>query len=152
MIRLTKTRLERFGNRVTVQQTNGSLQFEAAAGSCDRFVSTYVVDLLSHSDSVALFSLAHRLLIPGGRLCLVSLTPGTRLFSRLVTGTWARLYRFSPTLVGGCRPVEVQALLEAPRFQVESVQTVVAFGIPSQIVIAKRQAEERTISEEGASQ
>ena len=72
MTRLTKTRLDRFGNRVTVQQTNGSLQLEAASGSCDRFVSTYVADLLSHSDIAALFLEARRLLIPGGRLCLVS--------------------------------------------------------------------------------
>src|SRR5215470_2097206 len=77
MIRLAKTRLARFGNRVTVEQTTGSLQCEAMSSSCDRFVSTYVADLLSTSDIAALFSLAHRLLAPGGRLCLVSLTHGT---------------------------------------------------------------------------
>jgi trans-aconitate methyltransferase len=60
MIRLAKTRLERFGNRVTVEQTNGSLQFVAASGSCDCFVSTYVADLLSTSDIAALFCEAHR--------------------------------------------------------------------------------------------
>lgn len=151
MIRLTKTRLERFGSRVTVQQTNGSLQLEVASGSCDRFVSTYVADLLSTSDIAALFCEAHRLLIPEGRLCLVSLTQGTGLFSRLVTSAWARLHRFSPTLVGGCRPVAVQALLEVPRFQVEYVQTVVAFGIPSEIVIAVRHPGEQVTAEEGAS-
>jgi cyclopropane fatty-acyl-phospholipid synthase-like methyltransferase len=151
MIRLTKTRLERFRSRMTVQQTNGSLQLEAASGSYDRFVSTYVADLLSHSDITALFSLAHRLLSPGGRLCLVSLTPGTGLFSRLVTSAWTRLHRFSPMLVGGCRPVEVQALLKAPRFQVEYVQTVAPFGISSEIVIAKRHPGEQAITEEGAS-
>jgi ubiquinone/menaquinone biosynthesis C-methylase UbiE len=99
MIRLAKTRLERFGGRVTVEQTNGSLHWEAVSLSCDRFVSTYVADLLSTSDIAALFLEAHRLLIPGGRLCLVSLTHGTSTFSRLVTSLWARLHRLAPTLV-----------------------------------------------------
>jgi ubiquinone/menaquinone biosynthesis C-methylase UbiE len=152
MIRLAQARLARFGSRVQVQQTDASLQFDAPSGSYDRFVSTYVADLLSTSDIAALFCEAHRLLVPGGRLCLVSLTTGTDLFSRLIMSAWARLHRFSPALVGGCRPLELQALLEVRSFQVEYVQTVVAFGIPSAVVIAKRQPEERATPEEGATQ
>src|SRR6516225_4931780 len=91
MIRLAQARLARFGSRVQVQQTDGSLQFDAPSGSYDRFVSTYVADLLITSDIAALFCEAHRLLLPGGRLCLVSLTQGTDLFSRLVMSAWARL-------------------------------------------------------------
>ena len=151
MIRLAQARLTRFGSRVQVQQTDGSLQFDAPSGSYDRFVSTYVADLLSTSDIAALFSEAHRLLVPGGRLCLVSLTKGTGLFSRLIMSAWARLHRFSPALVGGCRPLELQALLEVRSFQVEYVQTVVAFGIPSEVVIAKRQPQARETTEERAS-
>jgi trans-aconitate methyltransferase len=56
MIRLAQARLARFGYRVEVWQTNGSLQFEAASGSYDRFVSTYVAELLSDSDRAALLS------------------------------------------------------------------------------------------------
>jgi cyclopropane fatty-acyl-phospholipid synthase-like methyltransferase len=151
MIRLAQARLARFGSRVEIQQTDGTLQFEAASGSYDRFVSTYVADLLSASDLAALFSEAHRLLMPEGRLCLVSLTTGTSLFSRLVTSAWARLHRFSPILVGGCRPLELQTLLEGSCWQLEYVQTVVAFGIPSEIVIVKWQSETRETTEEGAS-
>jgi ubiquinone/menaquinone biosynthesis C-methylase UbiE len=150
MIRLAKTRLERFGGRVTVEQTNGSLQLEAVSSSFDRFVSTYVADLLSTTDIAVLFGEAYRLLVPGGRLCLVSLTQGTGMFSRLVMSTWARLHRLSPTLVGGCRPLELQGLLEGGSFQMEYVQTVVAFGIPSEIVIAKRQPQAQATAREGA--
>ena len=132
------------------EQTTGSLQLEAESSSCDRFVSTYVADLLSTSDIAALFSEAHRLLVPGGRLCLVSLTTGTGLFSRLVMSAWARLHRLAPTLVGGCRPLQLQALLEGRSFQVEYVRTVVAFGIPSEVVIAKRQPQARATAVEGA--
>jgi hypothetical protein len=147
LIRLAQARLARFGSRVQVQQTDGSLQFDAPSGSYDRFVSTYVADLLSTSDIATRFCEAHRLLLPGGRLCLVSLTTGTSWLSRLVIGVWARIHRLAPALVGGCRPLELQALLEVRSFQVEYVRTVVAFGIPSEIVIAKR----RATAEEGAS-
>jgi ubiquinone/menaquinone biosynthesis C-methylase UbiE len=149
MIRLAQARLARFGSRVEIWQTDGCLQFEAASGSCDRFVSTYVADLLSDADIAALFSEAHRLLVPEGRLCLVSLTKGTGLVSRLVTSVWARLHQFSPTLVGGCRPLELHALLEMRSFRLEYVQTVVACGIPSEIVVAKRQPGARETAREG---
>ena len=150
MIGLAKTRLARFGSRVQVQQTDGSLQFDAHSEIYDRFVSAYVADLLITSDIAALFCEAYCLLLPGGRLCLVSLTTGTGLFSHLVVSAWAGLHRLSPTLVGGCRPLELQAMLEVRSFQVEYVQTVVAFGIPSEVVIAKRQPQARTTAEEGA--
>src|SRR5215471_1621152 len=93
MIRLAQARLVRFDSRVEVQQTDGSLQFDVPSGSSDRFVSTYVADLLSTADIAALFCEAHRLLLPGGLLCLVSLTTGTDLFSRLVTSAWTSLHR-----------------------------------------------------------
>lgn len=137
MIRLTKTRLKRFGNRVTVQQTDGSLQFEAPSGSYDRFVSIYVADLLSATDIAEVLSEAHRLLRPEGLLCLVSLTPGPTWLSRLVTGLWTGIHRLSPCLVGGCRPVELQALLSLDQWQLVFVNMVTAFGIPSEIVVAK---------------
>src|SRR5215471_15437796 len=81
MIRLAQARLAGFGSRAQVWQTDGSLQFAPASGSFDRFVSTYVADLLSASDIAAVLLEAHRLLRPEGLLCLVSLTPGPAWFS-----------------------------------------------------------------------
>ena len=139
MIRLAQARLARFGSRVQVWQTDGPLRFEAASGSYDRFVSTYVADLLSASDIAEMLSEAHRLLRPEGLLCLVSLTPGPTWFSRLVTGLWTGIHRLEPSLVGGCRPLELQMLLPALGWQLVSVNVVTAFGIPSEIVVAKPQ-------------
>ncbi len=138
MIHLAQTRLARFGSRVTVEQTAGSPQFEAASGAYDRFVSTYVADLLSTSDITALLSEAHRLLMPEGRLCLVSLTHGTSWLSRLVTGLWTRIHARWPTLVGGCRPVDLRKFLPASRWELVYVNIVTAFGIPSEVIVAER--------------
>src|SRR5258708_14970723 len=143
MIRLAQARLARFGSRVTVEQTDGSLQFEAASSSYDRFVSTYVADLLSASDITALLAEAHRLLMPEGRLCLVSLTHGTRWLSRLLTGLWTGIHRLTPTLVGGCRPLDLGVLLPASIFHLEYVHVGTAFGIPSEVIVAKPQPKAR---------
>jgi SAM-dependent methyltransferase len=139
MIRLAQARLSRFGSRVEVQQTDGSFPFDAPYGLYDRFVSTYVADLLSAADIAKVLSEAHRLLRPEGLLCLVSLTPGQTWFSRWVTGLWTGIHRLAPSLVGGCRPLELQALLSASQWQLVSVNVVTAFGIPSEIVVAKPQ-------------
>ena len=143
MIRLAQARLARFGSRVQVWQTDGSLRFRAASGSYDRFVSTYVADLLSASDIAEVLSEAHRLLRPEGLLCLVSLTPGPTWFNRLVTGLWTGIHRLAPSLVGGCRPLELRTLLPASSFLLEYGKKVTAFGIPSEIIVAKRQPEGR---------
>jgi ubiquinone/menaquinone biosynthesis C-methylase UbiE len=141
MIRLAQARLARFGSRVEVQQTGGSLQFDAPSGSYDRFVSTYVADLLSAADIAEVLSEAHRLLKPEGLLCLVSLTPGPTWFSRLVTGLWTGIHRLAPSLVGGCRPLELRTVLTASSFHLEYAHVVTAFGIPSEIIVARRQPE-----------
>ena len=143
MIHLAQARLARFGSRVEVQQTGGSFPFDAPSGLYDRFVSTYVADLLSAADIAQMLSEAHRLLRPEGLLCLVSLTPGPTRFSRLVTGLWTGIHRLAPSLVGGCRPLELRVLLQAHPFQLEYVHVVTAFGIPSEIIVAKRQPEGR---------
>src|SRR5260370_30890296 len=95
MIRLAQAPLARFGSRVPVEQTDGSLRFGAASCSSDRFVSTYVADLLSASDIAEVLSEAHRLLSPEGLLCLVRLAPGPTGFARLVTGVWRGIHRLT---------------------------------------------------------
>lgn len=136
MVRLARSRLARFGNRVTVRQTDGSLRLPEASGSFDRFVSNYVLDLLSASDIVQLLSEAHRLLMAEGCVCLVSLTRGATPTSRLVTWAWTRLHALSPWLVGGCRPLELRDGLKEQGFHLDYTQVVTRFGVPSEVVVA----------------
>jgi ubiquinone/menaquinone biosynthesis C-methylase UbiE len=107
MARLARERLARFGDRVRVQQTDGTLRFDAPSRAFDRFVATYVVNLLSATDIAILLNEAHRLLAREGYLCLVNLTQGTTLPARLVTGLWSRSHTLRPALVGGCRPLQL---------------------------------------------
>jgi ubiquinone/menaquinone biosynthesis C-methylase UbiE len=79
MIGLAKDRLARFGDRAEVHQVDGSPKIDFEAESFDRFVSTYVLDLLSIEDIQAVLQEAWRILTPGGLIGLTSLTHKSRL-------------------------------------------------------------------------
>lgn len=138
MVRLARSRLERFGARVTVRQTDGSLQFGERSSSFDRFVSRYVLDPLSVSDIAHLLSEAHRLLMAHGCVCLASLTRGSTRLARLVTWAWTRLHALEPRLVGGCRPLELRSCLPDTNWSLDYAQVIIHFGIPSEVVVASR--------------
>ncbi len=142
MVRLARARLARFGARVTVRQTDGSLQFDEVSGSFERFVSNYVLDLLSCSDMAQLLAEAHRLLVSEGRLCLVSLTCGSTPLSNLVTWSWTRVHALQPRLVGGCRPVELRDCMPHTGFHMDYARVITRFGVPSEVVVASRQSGE----------
>jgi len=138
MVRLARERTAAFGARAEIRQTDGSARIDAADGGFDRFVSCYVLDLLSHTDIHSVLAEAHRVLAPGGLLCTAGLTPGRSALSRVVSSTWAWLQARAPHLVGGCRPIEVQALLPPADWEVEHKSVVQAFGVPSEVLVARR--------------
>lgn len=137
MIGLARDRLARFGERARVVQTDGAPALPAAAGACDRFVSTYVLDLLADDDIAAVLAEARRLLAPGGRLCLVSLTFGRTVASRLLCSAWSGLHALRPQLVGGCRPIRLPDHLGGA-WRLEHHEVICTLGICSELVIASR--------------
>jgi hypothetical protein len=107
-------------------------------GSIDRFVSTYVLDLLSPEDSSRLLAEAHRALQPGGLLALASLTPGESSLARGLTRAWRAIWRVDPALMGGCRPVTLAPLLAPRLWTVRSRLTVTDLVLASEVVVAER--------------
>jgi len=138
MIQLTQDRLSSYATRADVTLTEGEPPTDEAAGSCDRFVSNYVFDLLSHEDIRTVLREAHRMLRPGGLLCLAGLTGGTGVASRIVASVIGWIQPNCPALVGGCRPVELLPFLPESQWQLQYHFKVVAFGLPSEVVVAKR--------------
>ena len=138
MVRLAQTRLAPHSTRAEVVLTEGGPPLDEPGESCDRFVSNYVFDLLSHDDIRAVLREAHRMLRPDGLLCLSGLSSGSSLVSRIVTGILSWTQSVRPTLVGGCRPVDLMPFLQESEWQVQHHSKVVAFGVPSEVVVAKR--------------
>jgi len=142
MVSIARDRLARFGDRATVLLTDGGSAIGVPDGSFERFVSTYVFDLLSEEQISAVIREAGRILAPGGRLGVVSLccgfTPGTRFVERV----WRRIHEFKPALVGGCRPLDL-----APFFEAEGTETgwtvryrerLSLFAVPSEVFVVER--------------
>ena len=138
MVDLARRRLARFGARAEVALSTGDPPRNEPDAAYDRFLSTYVLDLLSETDIAAMLSEAHRMLRPGGLLCLTSLSTGCGPGSRLVARVWATVHRWQPVLVGGCRPLDLPSRLAAADWSVRHVEHLAPFGIPSDAIIAER--------------
>jgi ubiquinone/menaquinone biosynthesis C-methylase UbiE len=136
MTALAAQRLAPYGERAQVLLADGALSFPLADHSVDRVLSTYVLDLLPEGDIRQAISEARRVLKPGGRLCLVSLTQGVSLGSRIVCALWSALFRLQPMLVGGCRPIRLALFLDQRLWSIGYRTVVVRFGVPSEVLIA----------------
>jgi ubiquinone/menaquinone biosynthesis C-methylase UbiE len=139
MVRLARERLAAWTARAEVRLLEPPARgLPGAERSFDRFIATYVFDLLSDGDGRALIDEAHRLLEPGGLLGLVSLTHGTTPASRLVARGWGAVAERRPELVGGCRPIELADLVKPERWAVAQLEVVTSWGVPSEVLIAIR--------------
>ncbi len=138
MVALARERLAPWKNRARVEQSDGSPRISASDCAFDRFVSTYVLDLLSREDIAAVLAEARRVLAPEGLLCLVSATHGRTPGQRLIMGLAARLHSLSPTLVGGCRAIDLSSVLERESWRVIYHKVISKWGIPSEVLVASR--------------
>ena len=138
MAGLAERRLSEFGDRARVVLTDGGPPESEPPASFDRFVSNFVFDLLSEADIAAVVSEAHRMLRPGGLLCLASLSPGHGLVSGAVIRVWSLLHRLDPRLVAGCRPIELLSFLEEGRWEIRHHRALAPYGLPCEAVVVER--------------
>lgn len=138
MASLATRRLEPFAPRAEVLRTGGEIALPAGDGVHDRFLSTYVLDLLAEQDIHTLLREAHRVLAPGGLLLLAGLGHGRGMASRLLERGWNYLYRLQPSWVGGCRPIELARFIADGRWEVRYRTTEVQFGLATEVVVAGR--------------
>jgi ubiquinone/menaquinone biosynthesis C-methylase UbiE len=138
MLRLSRRSLERFGPRVEVRPSGGALRFVAPDGGFDRWISTYVLDLLSESDIALALNEAQRLLMPSGRIGLVSLTHGATSLAQRIEGIWLALNRRNAAWTGGCRPLALAGRLAPAAWSLRHHEVVTSFGISSEVIVAER--------------
>lgn len=138
MVALAQKRLAPWASRARVEQSDGPPHIAVRDGTMDRFVSTFVLDLLSSDDIARVVSEAHRVLSPDGLLCLVSATHGRTLLERTVMSIATRLHAVSPALVGGCRAIDLQQFVGPGAWRVLHRAVVSKWGIPSEVLVARR--------------
>lgn len=140
MTDLARLAVEPWAGRARVELTGGTIHFPVANASCDRVVSTYVLDLLSPADGATFVAEARRVLRSGGLLALASLAPGRTTPARLVTHLWQALWRLNPALLGGCRPLSVSALLDPDEWTILADFPVTDWFLSSDVLVSARRA------------
>jgi len=100
------------------------------SSSFDVLISCYLFDLLPERDILSALDEYARVLRTGGRLAIVNMTHGKRWYN----GMWSRLYRMSPALLGGCRAISSQPLLQRCGFRDTRREYISQFTFPSEVV------------------
>lgn len=138
MIDLSRKRLAQFAERVTLLKSTGEMLLPLPDASADRFVSNYVLDILSADEIEIVLREANRILKPDGLLCLTGLTFGEGLFSKAWTAFWNLRFDLNPKWVGGCRPVALKEFLGG--WELVHHDVVTARGISSEVVVARNRS------------
>jgi ubiquinone/menaquinone biosynthesis C-methylase UbiE len=136
MVGLAATRLAPFAPRAEIASSFHELTLPIPDASVDRFVATYVFDLLPISAQQRLISEVRRVLCPAGMLCLVGITDGTTWSSRVVMAVWQWLFARKPSWVGGCRPSRARGYIPSTEWIIRFRTVVVSWGVASEVVIA----------------
>lgn len=131
MLRLTQERSPASG----LAEANGRF-LPFATGVFDRVFCTYVLDLINFKEIPGFLASFLRVLAPGGRLVLTSLTQGVGPGSKAVIGLWTAVYRQNPLTLGGCRPLNLYPLVQQAGFKQVTRDVVVQWGVPSEVVTA----------------
>lgn len=99
----------------------------------DILFNLYMMDLLLMEDVPAVLREFARVLAPGGRLIVLSMAQQMRL----VNDVWMWLYRRSPVLTGGCRPLPVDGMLAQNGWEIKLRETISQCGFRSELMVAR---------------
>lgn len=130
MLRLTRRRA---GN-CAVMADASELPFPAR--SFERLFCAYMLDLLPDETLPLALSEFRRVVKPNGRMVLLSMTEGRSPASNLFMAAWKLVYRLSPQLTGGCRPLRVAEAASRAGLEVTEDEFIVQLAFPSEVVVA----------------
>ena len=103
----------------------------------DLVLSSYMIDLIDTPAIPMVLSEFKRVLKPNGRLVLVNLSKGSRWYNNMKPYEW--VYRRSPSMLGGCRPVVLAPYLHELEFKGVNREFVFAGHLmPTEIVWASK--------------
>jgi ubiquinone/menaquinone biosynthesis C-methylase UbiE len=99
----------------------------------DLVISNYLFDLLPEGDFSRVLGEFKRVLKPGGRVVITSMTPGKRWYSRI----WDRLAR-NTDILAGCRPISLEEDIGRAGFTNIHTEYVSQLTFPSMVIRAEK--------------
>ena len=132
--------LTRAENRLKKHHSNYSLKVADAYSlpypdaTFDVIFNSYMFDLLPEKDFSQVLLEFKRVLKPGGRIVIASMTMGRKWYSRV----WDWLVRKAPNILEGCRPISLEWDAEQAGFKNIQEEYVSQFSFPSLILYAEK--------------
>ena len=130
MLKRAKQKAQRLGAMNYSLKTGDAYDLEYSDSSFDLVINNYMFDLLPVDDFSAVLIEFKRVLRPGGRIVMVSMTKPERCYNSV----WERLYRMNPAWVGGCRGVFLKPYLESVGFIDLKREFISQMTFPSEVV------------------
>lgn len=104
-----------------------------ASGAFDVLFNCYLLDLLPESDIPEALVEFRRVLKPSGRAVLLVMATQAKVSNAI----WMRMYKISPSLVGGCRPIPIESFLAWSGWQVDLREQISQIGFRSELFLAR---------------
>jgi ubiquinone/menaquinone biosynthesis C-methylase UbiE len=132
MLAMEERRLrDRFSNFMLKEADACALPF--ADGTFDLVMSNYLFDLLQEGDFPHVLGEFRRVLRPGGRVVITTMTMGMRWYNRFWDWVARRM-----DLLAGCRPVSFEEDLQEAGFRNLHAECVTQFTFPSPVIRAEK--------------
>ena len=133
MLARAEERLKRqFSNYILKVADAYSLPF--STDTFDLIINNYLFDLLPEEDFPHVLSEFKRVLKPGGRMVITSMTPGRKWYSRI----WDWLVYKAPNILEGCRPVTLEWDVKQAGFNNVHQEYISQFTFPSLVIYAEK--------------
>ena len=132
MLQKAKKRLKSLPHTNYRLSIGTAFDLEMEDESVDTLINSYMFDLIPHADIEKILLEFRRVLRSEGKLILVNMTeaeqPGGSIYKLM--------YRLSPGLMGGCRPVALSGRLEKTGFRVDVREYYQQMLFPSEVIRA----------------
>jgi ubiquinone/menaquinone biosynthesis C-methylase UbiE len=102
----------------------------------DLVFNSYMFDLLPEGDFSRVLQEFKRVLRPGGRIVITSMTQGRSWYSRM----WDRLVRRYPNILEGCRPISLEDDAKQAGYENIRIEYISQFSFPSLVLYAEKHA------------
>lgn len=130
MLSRARARAKRTGVSGYVLKIGDAYDLDYPDNCFDVVLNNYMFDLIPEKDFVVILGEFRRVLRKGGRIVLVNMTKGSRWFN----ASWEWIYDIRPSLLGGCRGIELKPYLEQEGFKKIRREYVSQMLFPSEVI------------------
>jgi ubiquinone/menaquinone biosynthesis C-methylase UbiE len=130
MLKKARIRLSKYKNFNLIHGDAYKLPYDD--DTFDVLVNNYMFDLLPSEVYPSIFQEFKRVLKPNGRLVITTMTEGKEWYSRM----WNIVARKAPSLLTGCRPVNLESIIKNVGFSVEKSEYITQNTFPSLVIYA----------------